>query len=178
MPALPASGVRHIHHIIGGGGGSSKQGRRECVQAALFSASAGAAHWPSPLQNIFRRPLEQGTTHGHPPRFAVSLPSPLSPPEQIRSGLPSLLMLLSHPAAGASLLSNVSTIQIKLQGAQIQLSSSHLRAAAEGRPRTNRNPHRGTTHSCARGEGGSKDTPAPSLAPGTARQNWPQGSAG
>lgn len=30
-----------------------------------------------------------------------------------------LLMLLSHPAAGASLLSNVSTIQIKLQGALI-----------------------------------------------------------
>lgn len=74
---------------------------------------------PSTIQNVFRRPLEQGTTHGQSPHFAVSLPSPTSPPEQIRSGLPSLLMLLSHPAAGASLLSNVSTIQIKLQGAQI-----------------------------------------------------------
>lgn len=46
---------------------------------------------PSPLQNVFRRPLEQGTTHGHLPRFAVSLPSPVSPPEQIRSGLPSVI---------------------------------------------------------------------------------------
>lgn len=73
---------------------------------------------PSPLQNVFRRPLEQGTTHGHP-RFAVSLPSPISPPGQMRSGLPSLLMLLSHPAAGASLLRDVSTIQIKLQGAPV-----------------------------------------------------------
>lgn len=114
---------------------------------------------PSPLQNVFWRPLEQGTTHGHPPHFAVSLPSPISPPEQILSGLLSLLMLLSHPAAGASLLSNVSTIQIKLQGALIQLSSSHLCAAAEGQPRTNRNPRRGTTRSSARGKGGSKDPP-------------------
>lgn len=38
VPALPAGGVRHIHHIMGGGGGSSKPGRRECVQAALFSS--------------------------------------------------------------------------------------------------------------------------------------------
>lgn len=69
---------------------------------------------PNPLQNVFRRPLDQGATHGHPPHCAVSPPSPISPPEQICSGLPSLPMLLSHPAAGASLLSNVSTIQIKL----------------------------------------------------------------
>lgn len=120
---------------------------------------------PGPLQNVFWRPLEQGTTHGHLPCFAVSLPSPISPPEQICSGLLSLLMLLSHPAAGASLLSNVSTIQIKPQGALIQLSSSHLCAAAEGQPRTNRNPCRGTTRSSARGRGGSKDPPVPSLAP-------------
>lgn len=122
---------------------------------------------PSPLQNVFRRPLEQGSTHGHLPGFAVSLPSPISPLEQIRSGLLLLLLLLSHPAAGASLLSNVSTIQIKLQGAVIWLSSSDLCAAAEGQPRTDRNPRRGTTHSCAPG-GGSQDTPVPSLAPRTA----------
>lgn len=122
---------------------------------------------PSPLQNVFRRPLEQGSTHGHLPRFAVSLPSPISPLEQIRSGLLLLLLLLSHPAAGASLLSNVSTIQIKLQGAVIWLSSSDLCAAAEGQPRTDRNPRRGTTHSCAPG-GGSQDTPVLSLAPRTA----------
>lgn len=72
---------------------------------------------PSPLQNVFRRPPEQGG-HGQP-HFAVSLPSPISPPGQICSGLPSLLMLLSHPAAGASLLRDVSTIQIKLQGAPV-----------------------------------------------------------
>jgi len=40
-------------------------------------------------------------------------------PEQIHSGLLSISVLLSHPAAGASLLSNVSAIQIKLQGAPI-----------------------------------------------------------
>lgn len=131
---------------------------------------------PSPLQNVFRRPPEQGITHGHLPRFAVSLPSPISPLEQTRSGLLLLLMLLSHPAAGASLLSNVSTIQIKLQGALIWLSSSDLCAAAEGQPRTDRNPRRATTHSCAPG-GGSQDTPVPSLAPGAARQNRPHGSA-
>lgn len=74
---------------------------------------------PIPLRNLFRRPLELGTTHGHLPPFAVSLPCPILPLEQIRSGLLLILMLLSHPAAGASLLGNVSTIQIKLQGAPI-----------------------------------------------------------
>lgn len=53
------------------------------------------------------------------PPFALSLPCPILPTEQIRSGLLLILMLLSHPAAGASLLGNMSAIQINLQGALI-----------------------------------------------------------
>lgn len=72
------------------------------LQLVLELPSAYPLH--GPLQNLLRRPLELGTTHRYPPPFAVSLPCPILLPEQIHSGLLSVLMLLSHPAAGASLL--------------------------------------------------------------------------
>lgn len=57
-PALPASGIRHIHHIMGGGGGSSKQGRGivcKLLSSQLVLELPIGHPVPSPLQNVFRR---------------------------------------------------------------------------------------------------------------------------